>query len=182
MRLNAVLPFSVQAPMRAAPLLLFFLACDPPPSMEANPEVLWFRSREAVAGDVAGQVVREAAEQSRIWAAPLYVLSPAAFGGRHLIGHQQLYLREYETAKGRFRTVDPIDDRAMACIWLRRDLESLASWNRRFGARWDLQLGLLRAQLPGSPDEVTRIERAVCGPVHPNGVDAVDRRYDDRPR
>jgi hypothetical protein len=165
--------------VRAAPLLILLVACDPPPAMQSDPEVLWFRSRDMVSPATARQIVKEAAAQENAWAGPLYVMSPAAFRGKHLLGHQRLFLREYENAQGRFRSVTAADDRTMGCSCLRRTMELLSEWSRRFGTDWDLQLGPLRVHVPGDSHP---IEREVCRDVALSELAAIDRRYQDRPR
>jgi hypothetical protein len=178
-QLNALCSSGVPDRVRAAPLLVLLLACDPPPAMRSDPEELWFRSRDAVSSATARRVVQEAAEHESTWAGPLYVLSPPAFRGKHLIGHQKLFLREYEPAPGRYRTVDAADDRIMACATLHRTMELLSDWNRRFGTAWDVQLGPLHERVPG---RVGSIDRNACGNLAPSEVAAIDRRYPDRPR
>jgi hypothetical protein len=158
---------------------MMLVACDPPPGMRSDPEVLWFRSREMVSSATARQIVKEAAARENAWAGPLYVLSPPAFRGNHLVGHQRLFLREYESAPGRFRTVDAADDRTMACSTLRRTVELLSDWSRRFDTAWDVQLGSLRERLPGG---VGSIEREACGNLGLSEIASIDRRYQDRPR
>src|SRR4051812_49110206 len=101
--------------MRAVCVLIFAIACERPPVMENNPDVLWFRARGVVPPATAEQIVKEAAARRDVWAGPMYVMSPSAFRGRHLLGHQRLFLREYEPASGRFRAVNAADDRIMAC-------------------------------------------------------------------
>jgi hypothetical protein len=76
--------------VRAAPLLILLVACDPPPAMQSDPEVLWFRSRDMVSPATARQIVKEAAAQENAWAGPLYVMSPAAFRGKHLLDSDKL--------------------------------------------------------------------------------------------
>jgi hypothetical protein len=165
--------------MRAISLLAVLFACDPPPAMTNDPEVLWIRSRDVVSPATARQVVQEAAEHESTWAGPLYVLSPAASRGKHLVGHQRLFLREYESEPGRFRTVDTADDRTMACATLRRTVELLSDWSRRLDTAWDVQLGPLRERIPG---RVGSIDREACGSLRPSEIAAIDRRYQDRPK
>jgi hypothetical protein len=160
-------------------LLAMLFACDPPPAIPSDPEVLWIRGRDVVSAATARQVVQEAAEHENTWAGPLYVLSPAAFRGKHLVGHQRLFLREYESTPGRFRTVDKADDRAMACATLRRTVELLSAWSRRFDTAWDVQLGPVRERIPGRSGA---IDRAACGNPMSSEIAAIDRRYHDRPR
>lgn len=147
--------------------------------MQSNPEVFWFRSRGVVSSSTARQIVREAVAGGTAWAGPIYVLWPGAFGGQHLIGHERLYLREYEPAPGRFRTVDSTDDRAMACATLRGAVKLLSDWNRRFDTAWDIQLGEQHGSLPG---DVSALEGAVCGGLAPAETAAILKRYSDRPR
>ena len=177
--MNALCSSGVPVRVRATPLLLLLLACDPAPAMRSDPEELWFRSRGVVSSATALQVVQEAAGHESGWAGPLYVLSPPASRGKHLLGHQKLFLREYEPAPGRFRTVDAADDRTMACATLRRTLELLSDWNRRFGTAWDVQLGPLHERVPG---RVGSIDRNACRDLAPSEIAAIDRRYRDRPR
>jgi (2Fe-2S) ferredoxin len=165
--------------MRAVPLLAMLCACEKPPALESNPEVLWFRSSSVVSPSSARQIVQETAEQPEPWAEPLYVFSPRASGGHHLVGHQRLYLREYEAAVGQFRAVAPDDDREMGCASLRRTLDLLTEWSRRFEARWDLRLGGRHGRVPGN---VTRIEEDVCRGITTVDTVAVTVRYSDRPR
>jgi hypothetical protein len=154
-------------------------ACDPPPALRNDPDVLWFRSREIVSSATARRIVKQAAAQENTWAGPLYVLSPQAVGGQHLIGHQRLFLREYEPAPGRFRTVDATDDRTMACATLRRTAGLLSDWSRRFDTAWDVQLGSLLQRIPG---EIGSIDREACRNLTLAEITAIDRRYEDRPR
>jgi hypothetical protein len=177
--LNALCSSGVPVRVRATPLLLLLLACDPPPAMRSDPEELWFRSRGVVSSATALQVVQEAAGHENSWAGPLYVLSPPASRGKHLLGHQKLFLREYEPAPGRFRAVDAADDRTMACATLRRTLELLSDWNRRFGTAWDVQLGPMQERVPGRAGS---IDRNACSDLAPTELAAIDRRYPDRPR
>jgi hypothetical protein len=177
--LNALCSSGVPVRVRATPLLLLLLACDPPPAMRSDPEELWFRSRGVVSSATALQVVQEAAGHENSWAGPLYVLSPPASRGKHLLGHQKLFLREYEPGPGRFRAVDAADDRTMACATLRRTLELLSDWNRRFGTAWDVQLGPMQERVPGRAGS---IDRNACSDLAPTELAAIDRRYPDRPR
>lgn len=165
--------------MRAVALFAMLYACEKPPALESNPEVLWFRCSSVVSPSSARQIVQEAAAQPDPWAGPLYILSPRAFGGHHLIGHQRLYLREYETAVGLFRAVSSDDDRTMGCATLRQTLGVLADWSRRFNVRWDVRLGALRGRVP---DEVMRIEENVCRGMTTADAELVKVRYSDRPR
>jgi hypothetical protein len=165
--------------VRTAPLLTLLIACEPPPAMESNPEVLWLRSRDVVSSATAQRIVQEATAHGNTWAGPLYMISPSAFRGRHLVGHQRLYLREYEPTPGRFRTVDAADDRTMGCASLRRTVELLSEWARRFDATWDLQLGPRRMRLPG---EAASIEPEICRNAGLSELAAIGRRYQDRPR
>lgn len=100
-------------------------------------------------------------------------LTPHAFRGRHIIGHQRLFLRDYETSSGQFRSVDAGDDRAMACRELRAALSTLAQWGHERGLEWDLQLGKLR--------ESGAINRAICAGASA-ATGEIERRYPDRPR
>src|SRR5260370_28640031 len=148
--------------VRIALLFAFVLACDSPPAMESNPEVLWFRSRSVASGNDAAFISAQSRSAPGLgWAGPLWVLTPRALMGRHVIGHLRLYLREYEAPPGRFRTVDAADDHAMACSGLRAMLSQLADWNRQRGLHWDVQLGQLRAQVPDG-DGLAQLERATC--------------------
>lgn len=162
-------------------LFLFVLACDPPPAMESNRDVLWFRSRSvASASDAAFISAQSRSLPQSGWAGPLWVLTPRAFMGRHVIGHLRLYLREYEAPPGRFRTVDATDDRAMACSGLRALLAQLADWSRQRGLQWDVQLGQLRAQVPDG-DALAQLDRATCAGASGDPA-AISRRYADRPK
>ena len=76
--MNALCSSGVPVRVRATPLLLLLLACDPAPAMRSDPEELWFRSRGVVSSATALQVVQEAAGLESGWAGPLYVLSPPA--------------------------------------------------------------------------------------------------------
>jgi len=158
---------------------MMLVACDSPPGMRSDPEVLWFRSRDTVSAAAAQQMVKEGSARENAWAGHLSILSPPAIRGRHLLGHQRLFLREYESASGRFRTVDADDDRTMACSTLRRTVELLSDWSRRFDTAWDLQLGALRERLPGPAGA---IDREACGDLGLPEVAAIDHRYRDRPR
>ncbi len=169
----------VQAFMRAVALLAMLCACEKPPALESNPEVLWLRCSSVVSPSSARQIIQEAAAQPDPWAGPLYILSPRAFGGHHLIGHQRLYLREYETSVGQFRAVAPDDDRKMACASLRHALGLLTDWSRRFNLRWDIRLGGRRGHVPA---DTTRIEEIVCKDVTTADSEIVRVRYPDRPR
>jgi hypothetical protein len=165
--------------VRAASLVLLLVACASPPAMESDPNVLWFRSHGVVGSDVVIGLLKENAASRDPWAGPLYLLPARVPGGMYLLGHQRLFLGEYETSTGRFRTVDPADDRTMACVALQQTLARLAAWSRRDGVRWDLQVGLRRGSLPG---DTGAIERHCCGDAIPSQVDEIDRRYGDRPR
>jgi hypothetical protein len=165
--------------MRAVVLVAMLFACEKPPALENNPEVLWFRCSSMVSASSAQQIVEEAAAQPDAWAGPIYVLSPRGFGGHHLIGHQRLYLREYEITVGQFRAVDPDDDRAMGCASLRHVLGLLNDWARRFHLRWDVRLGGQRGRLPG---DARRIEENACRGVKSGDTEMVRVRYPDRPR
>ena len=147
--------------------------------MENQPDVLWFRSQDVVSAEEARKIVVDGAAQRAIWAGPPYVLATQESGGRHLIGHQRLFLREYEVPTGSIRTVDAADDRVMACASLRQMLQWLSGWSDRTGVRWELQLGARRAALPGDPAEIVR---DVCGEKSATDIAAIDRRYPDRPR
>ena len=160
-------------------MLAMLCACEKPPALESNPEVLWFRCTSVVSAATAHQIAQEAAAQPDAWAAPLYVFSPRAFGGRHLVGHQRLYLREYESAVGRFRSVAPDDDRKMACAGLRHALGLLTDWGGRFNLRWDLRLGGRRGKVP---NETRWIEDDVCRGVTTADTELMRTRYRDRPR
>ncbi len=166
--------------MRIALLLPLLLACEPP-AMESNADVLWFRSRSVASGPDAELIsVQARSAPGPGWAGPLWVLTPRAFRGRHVIGHLRLYLREYEAPPGRFRTVDAADDRAMACSGLRAMLSQLADWNRQRGLEWDVQLGQMRAQVPDG-DGLAQLERATCAGVSGDPA-GIARRYADRPK
>ena len=163
--------------MRPAALAILFVACERPPVMERNPDVLWFRSRDHVSTAIAEQIVKEARQDG--WAGPMYVLMPHVTGGSHLVGHQRILLHEYETASGQSRIVDAADDHAMGCFTVRWALESLTAWTRRFEGQWDVQLGPSRERVPrNSP----AIEHAACHHVSAGDAAAIERRYADRPR
>jgi hypothetical protein len=162
-------------------LFAFVLACESPPAMESNPDVIWFRSRSVVSVDNAAWISAQSRSTNEgRWAGPLWVMTPRAFMGRHVIGHVRLYLREYEAPPGRFRTVDASDDRAMACSGLRAMLSQLADWNRQRGLQWDVQLGQLRAQVPDG-DGIAQLERATCAGASGDPA-GIARRYADRPK
>jgi hypothetical protein len=165
--------------MRAVALVAMVCACEKPPALESNPEALWFRCAGVVSSSSARQIVLEAAAQPDPWAGPLYVLSPRAFGGFHLLGHQRLYLHEYESTVGQFRVVAPEDDHKMACASLHHALGLLTDWSRRFNVRWEVQLGGQRGQVPG---DTKRIEESVCQGVTTMDTEFVRVRYPDRPR
>jgi (2Fe-2S) ferredoxin len=165
--------------MRAVVLVAMLFACEKPPTLENNPEVLWFRCSGVVSPASARRIVEEASSQPDPWAGPIYVLSPHAFGGHHLIGHQRLYLREYETAVGQFHAVAADDDRTMACASLRHALRLLNDWGRRFNLRWDVQLGGQRARVPA---DARRLEETACRGVKSGDTEMVRVRYPDRPR
>jgi hypothetical protein len=165
--------------MRAVAFLAVVCACEKAPVLEKNPDVLWFRANGVVSASTAQQIADEAAAQPDAWAGPLYVLSPPAFGGRHLFGHQRLYLREYETSVGRFRAVSPDDDQKMACATLRHTLGLLTDWSQRLNTRWDVRLGGQRGRVP---KETGSIEDGVCRHVTTADTELVRLRYPDRPR
>jgi hypothetical protein len=160
--------------VRAGLLLTLLVACERPPAMESDPETLWFRSRAVVSPADAEWVVAQARSgPRRPWAGPVWVLTPHAFRGRHIVGHQRLFLRDYETSAGQFRSVDAEDNRAMACRELRTTLSALERWSRERKLEWDLQLGKLR--------ESGAIERAICAGASAATAE-IERRYPDRPR
>jgi hypothetical protein len=131
--------------------------------------------------DSAQRMVQEASARGDAWAGHIYLVAPKAFLGRHLIGHHCVHLREYETAGGDFRAVDPADDRTMACAEVRRDVDLLSDWSRRFPVRWDVRLGARKARVPDGPD-LARFIDAVCDSAALGRVPEIDRRYPDRPR
>jgi hypothetical protein len=163
--------------MKHAGLAVLLVACQRPPAMEWNPNVLWFRSRDTVSTPIARKIVSEAHRDG--WAGPMYLMMPPAGRAHHLVGHQRILLREYETVSGRFRTVDPADDRAMGCVTVRLALESLEAWTRHYDVRWDAQLGSLRAHLP---EHAQAIEAAACQDAPPADASTIRLRYADRPR
>jgi hypothetical protein len=149
--------------------------------MENDPDVLWFRSRSSVSATDASALSAQARSAGAGWAGPLWVLAPRSFLGRHLVGHQRLWLREYESPAGRFRTVAPADDRAMACGGLRAAVAMLADWGRLHGVQWDLRLGNLKAQIPDGPS-LAQLENAACSGAPGADPAEIARRYPDRPR
>lgn len=163
--------------MRPAALAILFVACERPPAMERNPDVLWFRSRTPVSTAIAEQIAKEAWHDG--WAGPMYVMTPRARQGSHLVGHQRILLHEYETMSGQFRTVDLADDHAMGCVIARQALELLTTWNRRFDVQWDVQLGRSRGRVPRN---ASAIEYAACQNASAADAAAIERRYADRPR
>jgi hypothetical protein len=165
--------------MRAVALVAMLCACETPPALESNPDELWFRCNCVVSPASARHVVQEAPAQRDAWAGPLYVLSPRAFGGFHLLGHQRLYLHEYESTVGQFRVVAPEDDNKMACASLHHALGLLTDWGRRFNVRWEVRLGGQRGQVP---EDTKRIEESVCQGVTTMDAEVVRVRYPDHPR
>jgi hypothetical protein len=163
--------------MRPAALAILFVACERPPVMEHNPDVLWFRSRDPVSTAIAKQIVNEARHDG--WAGPMYVMMPSATRGSHLVGHQRIRLGEYETVDGQFRIVDPADDHAMGCVTVRQALESLRAWTRRFDVQWDVHLGPSRWRVPRN---ASAVEYAACQNASAADEAAIERRYADRPR
>ena len=167
--------------MRAVFILAVFLACERPPAIEGDADEISFRSRGVVPSASAERMIQEASGRRDVWAGRLYLVAPAAFLGRHLVGHHRVHLSEYETNAGEFRAVKPADDRAMACAEVRKDIELLADWSRRFPVRWDVRLGGRQARVPDGPD-LARLIGAVCPAARPDGVAEIERRYVDRPR
>jgi len=167
--------------MRAVSILAILLACERPPAIEGNADELSFRSREVVPLASAEQMIQEASKRRNTWAGHLYLVGPGAILGRHLIGHHCIRLGDYETDGGQFHAVSPADDRAMACAEVRRDIDLLSDWSRRFPVRWDVRLGVRKARVPDGPD-LGRFVDAVCDPAAADRTAEIDRRYSDRPR
>jgi len=166
--------------MRGVAILALLLACERPPAIEGSAEELSFRSRGVVPAIHAERMIREASERKNTWAGNLYLVGPKAVFGRHLIGHHCIRLSEYETKVGAFRTVNPADERSMACAEVRRDIELLSDWSRRFPVRWDLRLGARQARIPDGPDLASFIS-AACDRTTPDRAEEIERRYSDRP-
>jgi hypothetical protein len=167
--------------MRSVLLLALLFACERPPTIEGSADELSFRSRGAVSSVQAERMIHEALARNESWAGRLYLVAPKAFLGRHLIGHHCVHLSEYETKRGEFRAVRPADDRAMACLEVRRDIELLSDWSRRFPVRWDVRLGKRQTRVPDGPDLV-RLISSVCDPVAVDRAAEVESQYGDRPR
>jgi hypothetical protein len=168
--------------VRGAPVLVLLLACDRSPLLEGDADELVFRSRGMVPAATAELIVREAAARRNAWATPLYVKAPSTSRGREILGHHCVFLRDYETASGGFRTVHARDDRAMACAEVRRDVELLSDWGRRFAVHWDVRLGKHRGRIPGASGDVARLTSYVCDSADLGDLAAIERRYSDRPR
>jgi hypothetical protein len=168
--------------MRGGPLLILLVACEQLPSLRGSADELTFRSDGVVPAPAAERIVQEAASRPDSWASPAYVVACPAFFGKHLIGHHDVHLRDYETASGEFRSVVEEDDLAMACAEVRRDLAMLADWSRRFGVRWDLRLGKRRAKLPGAAGDLARFAAVACVAAGLGDLAAIERRYSDRPK
>jgi hypothetical protein len=136
--------------VRALPLLFALLACDQPPGLESDPNVVWFRSSHRVSQATAVRIRSEVNPQPDWWAGPVYLYSSGRSGDAFLLGHQKLHLREYEVAVGTLRGVDAIDDRFMACDEARRLLLLLSGWAREFDTGWSVQLGTARGEVPST--------------------------------
>ena len=167
--------------MRGVAILAMLLACERPPAIEGSREELSFRSRGVVPAIQAERMIREASERKNTWAGHLYLVGPKAVFGRHLIGHHCIRLSEYETKVGAFRAVSPADERSIACAEVRRDIELLSDWSRRFPVRWDVRLGKRQTRVPDGPDLV-RLISSVCDPVAVDRAAEVESQYGDRPR
>lgn len=168
--------------MRGAPVLVLLLACDRSPLLEGTADELLFHSGGPVPAATARLIVQEAAARGNVWAAPLYVMAPSTSGGTEILGRHSVYRRDYETASGEFRTVDARDDRAMACDEVRRDVELLSDWTRRFAVHWHLRLGKHRGRIPDATGDVARLTRSVCDRAPLGDLVGIERRYSDRPR